>query len=249
MSAPAKRAWYVACYYLSWGWFAAVALALNAACVPLLLLPGRSGAGIRVRKAIRFLFQLWRSWFHACGVLRVTWEGFDRRLPSGTIYIANHPTLLDATLILSKLPDAICVMKPSLMRNFAIAPAAIMAGYVVSGKPIDTVREAAARVAAGSSLLIFPEGTRTPLGAILGPVKPGFFLGAQRARAPIQLIVIRASPGLVPKGRSWWRPPRALPAWITFTLDRRWEWHAQRSSDQVIAELELRVESVLKGPG
>jgi 1-acyl-sn-glycerol-3-phosphate acyltransferase len=241
MKAKSRRAYYVVGYFLSWGWFAAVAGALNLVCVPLLVLPGRARIGIRVRRAIRSLFRLWGTWFDASGVVKVTWIGFDQPLAAGTIYIANHPTLLDATFILSKLPDAICMMKPALMRNPVIAPAAIMAGYVVSDRPVDTVREAADRVAAGRSLLVFPEGTRTPPGKIFGTVRLGFFLAAARARAPIQLIVIRASPGLAPKGRAWWKPPAVLPGWVTMTMDRRWEWDARRSSAELIAELEERI--------
>src|SRR5208283_5472878 len=167
-------------YILSWVWFAAFGLALNVACAPLLLLPARSWIGVRVRRTIRLLFKFWLCWFHACGMIRLTWRGFDDPLSAGTIYIANHPSILDATFILAKLPDAICVMKASLMRNPAIAPAAILAGYVVSGKPVDAVRDAAAKVAAGRSLLLFPEGTRTPAGKRLGPLKPAFFLCAER---------------------------------------------------------------------
>jgi 1-acyl-sn-glycerol-3-phosphate acyltransferase len=246
MRARVTKGFYLACYYLSWGWFAAVAIALNAFCAPFLLLPARFRSGIRVRSVIRFLFDLWRRWFHACGVLRVTWNGFDRPLCPGTIYIANHPTLLDATLILSKLPDAICVVKESLMRNPVIAPAAILAGYVVSGNPVDTVRDAAAKVAAGRSLLVFPEGTRTPSGTSVGPLKPALFHCAERARAPIQLIVVRASKDLVPKGRPWWRPPSELPAWLTFTLDQRWEWDAGRSSAELKSDIESRISSVFE---
>ncbi|MGD1030780.1 MAG: lysophospholipid acyltransferase family protein [Opitutaceae bacterium] len=245
MKARIKRGFYAACYILSWGWFAAVGLALNVVCTPLLLVPARSWIGIRVRRAIRLLFKLWLCWFHACGMIRLTWTGFDEPLPAGTVYIANHPTILDATFILAKLPDAICVMKASLMRNPAIAPAAILAGYVVSGKPVDAVRDAAAKVAAGRSLLLFPEGTRTPAGTRLGPLKPAFFLCAERAKAPIQLIVVRAPADLAPKGRAWWRWPSELPSLVTLTLDRRWEWDARRSSAELIAEIESRIVSVI----
>jgi len=45
-------------------------------------------------------------------------------------------------------------------------------GYIAGEKGVDLVREVAARIAAGQSLLIFPEGTRTATGATLGPLKP-----------------------------------------------------------------------------
>jgi len=45
------------------------------------------------------------------------------------VYVANHPGLLDATFILARLPDTICIFKPALIRNPAMGPAAIMAEY------------------------------------------------------------------------------------------------------------------------
>jgi 1-acyl-sn-glycerol-3-phosphate acyltransferase len=245
MTSGVARALYGACYYLSWFWFAAVALALNAACVPLLLIPGSPRAGALVRRAIRSLFSLWGWWLDWSGVVRVAWLGFERPLTAGTVYVANHPTLVDATVILSRLPDAICVMKPSLMRNPFTGPAAAAAGYVVFGRTVDGVRDAAAKVAAGKSLLIFPEGTRTPDGAILGPMVHGFLMSAERARAPVELLVVRASPGLGRKGSPWWRLPPVLPASITVTQDRRWEWDGRRTSAELLVELEGRMKAAL----
>ena len=231
--------------YVSWVLFGIFGLALNVGCLPLLLLPRRPGISRRVRTVIRWLFDFWLRWFHASGVIRVTWRGFDAPLAAGTVYVANHPTLLDATFLLARLPDAICIFKPSLRRNPATGPAAIVAGYVDGDSGIDLIRDAAERVAAGCSLLVFPEGTRTQPGTVLGPLKPGFALVASRARAPVQLIVIRASSDLVPRGRPWWRPPAALPFRLELTLDRRWEYDPGRPTAVLTAEVGRRLSEVL----
>ena len=125
------HSYYVAAYYASWVVFLAVGLALNLVCAPLLLLPHRDTYGPRTRRVIRNLFDFWVRWFHASRVLQITWTGFDAPLTPGTVYIANHPTLLDATFLLARLPDAICIFKPALMHNPAIGPAALMAGYAL----------------------------------------------------------------------------------------------------------------------
>ena len=80
-----------------------------------------------------------------------------------------------------------------------------------------TVATIAARVAAGRSLLVFPEGTRTAPGTRLNPLKPGFALIASRAHAPVRLIIVRAPRDLVPKGWSWWRAP-SFPSHVDITL-------------------------------
>ena len=49
MKAWASRGFYVACYFISWGWFALVGLIFNMACAPLLLVPARNRIGIWVR--------------------------------------------------------------------------------------------------------------------------------------------------------------------------------------------------------
>jgi 1-acyl-sn-glycerol-3-phosphate acyltransferase len=247
MRASGARAYYVACFYLSLVWFAAFALVFNALCAPLLILPGRSRVAFGMRRMISLLFRLLGFWFRVSGVVRVTWIGFDRPLSPGTVYVANHPTLVDATMILSRLTDAVCLMKSPLMRNFLIAPAAVMAEFVASEQPVEALLDATAKLIAGRSILLFPEGTRTPAGAILGTVNPAFIACAERARAPIQLIVIQASPDLAPKGRAWWRPPSVLPGSMRITLDRRWEWNDGRRSDDLIAKIEQRIRSVLGG--
>ncbi len=245
MNAGVARAYFLALYYLSWAWFALGALAISGVCLPLLLFPARERLGPATRQTIRRFLRLWGWWLNTCGVVRQEWRGFERPLTVGTVYVANHPTLVDATFLLSRLPDAICVMKPSLMRNPAIAPATTLAGYVASGMTLDGIHDAAAKVAAGRSLLVFPEGRRTPEGSVLGPMMHGFLLSAQRAHAPVELIMIQATPGLTTKGRSWWRPPPVLPARVTLTLDRRWEWQAGRASAELLAEIELRLKTLL----
>jgi 1-acyl-sn-glycerol-3-phosphate acyltransferase len=212
------RLYHVPANWVSWVLFASVGLLLNVVCAPLLLLPDRAHYGPAVRNAIRRLFVAWCGWLHATRLIFVHWEGFDPEALSGpAVYISNHPGLLDATFVLARLPDAICIFKPAIMRNPALGPAALMAGYACGDSGVDLIRDVAARVNAGRSLLIFPEGTRTAPDVNLNPLKPGFALIAARARVPIRLILIRAPRDLVPKGWSWWRAP-SFPSYVNVTL-------------------------------
>ena len=218
---------------------------VNLLCVPLLLLPGRERLGPAMRGVIRGLFTVWVRWLQAGRCVRVSWRGFDGPLAPRTIYIANHPTFVDATFLLARLPDTICIFKPALMRNPAIGPLALLAGYVAGETGIHSIRDVAGRVAAGRSLLVFPEGTRTKPGTMLGTLKPGYALIADRARAAVQLIVIRASPDLGSRSRPWWRLPAVLPMWEELTLDRRWEYDPARRTRDLTAEVERRLSEVL----
>lgn len=214
-----RRLWLPPAYFLSWIWFGLGGLALNLACVPLLLLPNRERHGPRARATTRWLFNFWLRWMHASGVVRVTWNGFDRPLPTGVVYVANHPCLVDAPFLLARLPDTVCIFKPAVLRNPFMAPTALLCGYVSAGdNGIDLIRNSVDRLNAGQSLLVFPEGTRTASGVALNPLKAGFAFIARRAGCPVQLIRVRSSPLLARKTLRWWRVP-PLPGWVDFTLD------------------------------
>jgi 1-acyl-sn-glycerol-3-phosphate acyltransferase len=203
---------------VSWSLFAAVGLSLNLVSAVLLLSRDRARHAPAVRAAMRRLFSSWCAWLHFTRLIYVRFHGFTPDALSGpAIYIANHPGLLDATFILARLPDAICIFKPAIMRNPVLGPAARMAGYVAGESGVDLIRDVAARVSGGDSLLIFPEGTRTLPGRTLNPLKPGFALIAARARVPVRVIAIRAPRDLVPKGWPWWRAPQ-FPAQVDVTL-------------------------------
>ena len=242
----AKRIYYVTIYYVSWFFFGLVGLGLNIACIFLLPLPGRKARSAGVRMAIRVLFDFWLKWLHASRVVRVRWHGFNEPLKTGKVYVANHPMLIDAPLLLARLPNAVCIFKPSLMRNPVLGPAAIMAGYVSGDAGVDVIRDAAAKVAAGCSILIFPEGTRTAQGAAPGPFKPGFALIAAQAKAPVQLIVLRSTPELTARGRPWWKVPSIMPARVEIALDRQWDYAEGRHASALTTEIEQRLSTVLQ---
>ena len=230
-------------YYLPWGWFGLGGILLNVVCSVLLLVPRRTRLGPGARRAIRWMFTFWMQWCHATRIFRVEWRGFDETpLTTGTVYVANHPSLVDAPVLMARLPDAICIFKPALLRNPAIGPAAIIAGYASGGDGLGTIRDAAEKVAAGRSLLIFPEGTRTGPGKRLGPLKPGFALIAQRAGAPIRLINIHVSRRLTTRGRAWWKLPD-LPTWMQVTLGELIPADTPLSCAEVTAYVEKKLTS------
>jgi 1-acyl-sn-glycerol-3-phosphate acyltransferase len=203
---------------VSWTLFATVGVLLNVGCAPLLLLRDRERHGAAVRATIRRLFVAWCAWLHATRLIYVRFHGFTPDAISGpAVYVANHPGLLDATFILSRLPDAICIFKPAIMRNPVLGPAALMGGYASGDNGVDLIRDVASRVADGKSLLVFPEGTRTVPGTTLNPLRPGFALIAARARVPVRVIIVRAPRDLVPKGWAWWRAPQ-FPSHVDITL-------------------------------
>jgi 1-acyl-sn-glycerol-3-phosphate acyltransferase len=270
-----KSCHYALAYYMSWVFFMGGGLVLSVCSLPLLPWRGNTAVERRMRAVQRVLFRLMIFWFRISGVLRIRFNGFDSPAPpsphaspaapscfapsaspaprahhaTGTVYISTHPTLIDAPLLLARLPDTIGVTKPGVINHPLIGAAAIMAGFVTGTDGVDMLRVVTEKIRAGSSLLIFPEGTRTERGAALNPFRPGYVLIASRAAAPVRLVIVRASAGLVTRGRPWWKLPDTLPASIDFTLDREWRPDPAKPAAALNAEIEARARACLRqGP-
>jgi 1-acyl-sn-glycerol-3-phosphate acyltransferase len=162
-------------------------------------------------------FALFHWWCEFALLVYVRYEGFDRLPRGGLILAANHPALIDITCLLARVPEAVCIFKPAIRRNPVLGAAARRAGYLGSDGGHEVIRAAADKVATGHTLVVFPEGTRTPPGAGLLPFKPGFVLIARRAGVPIQLVRITTDSDVLTKGRAWWKLPR-FPAHIEVAL-------------------------------
>lgn len=185
------------------------------------LLAGGRPAGAaterRFQRLIHRHFAVFHWWCARMRLVYVRYHGFERLPRGGVVLVANHPALIDITCLLARLPEALCIFKPAIRRNPVLGAAARRAGYLGSDGGLELVRDAAAKVASGRTLVIFPEGTRTPPDTRLLPFKPGFVLIAQRARVPIQLVRITTDSDVLTKGRAWWRLPK-FPANVDLTL-------------------------------
>ena len=126
----------------------------------------------------------------ASGMMRIDASCLDAlRDERGLIFVANHPTMLDALLLVARLPRSACIMKADLMRNIFLGAGARLARYIRNDSARTMVRLAVDDLKNGGQLVIFPEGTRTvtpPLNAF----RPGVTLIAKLAQAPIQTVFI-----------------------------------------------------------
>ena len=138
----------------------------------------------------------------------------------GLVIAPNHPALIDVVLVISRLPRVVCIAKASLWDNPALGAGARLAGYIRNdASQYRLVRDAAAAVAAGRQLLVFPEGTRTTGGAV-GPMKGGFALMARRAGAPVQTVLLESNTPYLRKGWPLLKQP-PFPLFFRARLGRR----------------------------
>ena len=154
------------------------------------------------------------------GLLRLDAEALDPlRDEAGLVIIANHPSLLDAMMLVARLPRSACVMKASLAHNPFTGPGARLARYIRNDSTHGMVRLAVNDLRAGGQLLLFPEGTRTTRWPV-NPFNSTVGLIAKLAPAPVQTVFIDTDSPYLGKGWPIWRLP-PLPIVFTVRLGRR----------------------------
>lgn len=136
------------------------------------------------------------------GVANLEWQG------GPFVFVANHASHLDTLAVRAALP-------PPLRRRLMVAAAADyffrwrVVGTLLrcaigaipaarAGSGIGGLRECLAAIAAGSSVLIFPEGTRSLAGR--GAFRDGAAWLACRAGVPVVPLLIEGTPEGLPRG-------------------------------------------------
>jgi len=183
------------------------------------LLPQRWGRPLG-RRVITAGFRLYLATLTLMGACRFDLSALDAlRGEEALILAPNHPGLLDAVMILSRLPDVACILKSGLMDNILFGAGSRLACYIRNDSPRGMILQAVQDLRRGSHLLLFPEGTRTTRPPI-NPLKGSLGLISRRAGVPIQTVLIETeSPFL---GKTWplFRRP-SLPIHYRLRLGRR----------------------------
>jgi 1-acyl-sn-glycerol-3-phosphate acyltransferase len=231
---PQQLVWFPLAYVL----FGGVGVFTSIGCFALsLLLPTRWGRPwgqtVIQRLFAFFVWYLQRTGlasfdFHDLASLR------DRR---GIIIAVNHPSLLDAVFVVSRLPRVFCLMKAGILSNLVLCGTARLAGYVDNHSGKRMVERCVARLLEGDSLVIFPEGTRTVESGV-NSFKMGFALIAKLARAPVQTVFIRANSPLLSKHWPLFKPPDQFPLSYSLELGRQFAPEAGQDPKEFGTEIE-----------
>lgn len=145
-----------------------------------------------------------RTLLWAWGV-RVVVRG-EREAPRGpVVYAANHASTLDIPVLFAHLPANFRIVHK---RSLYLLPVFGLYLYCCGHIGIDRSRafrarksleRAARRIAGGTSVAVFPEGTRSPDGSVL-PFKKGSFVLAIRAGVPIVPVSLCGVKHVAPRG-------------------------------------------------
>jgi 1-acyl-sn-glycerol-3-phosphate acyltransferase len=210
------RAYQIIAYYASFVLFAVLAFSLNVFSLLFGWIPGLSGKERFFQRMVHRAFAVFVGFVSRARIVPVRYVGFDQWPSRPVLVVANHPGLMDVGWVIARVPELSCIYKPDIGHSPLFSFTARRAGYLSSEHGRRLLRTAAAKLADGHSVLVFPEGTRTRQGD-LNPLKPGFVVMARMAPAPIQLVRIICDSALLTKGPPWWRVP-PLPATVTVTL-------------------------------
>lgn len=198
------------------------------------LLPRRWGQPLG-RFLIMAGFRTYLGFLALCCACRFELSALDGLRHEGPlIVVANHPSLLDAVMILSRLPNAVCVMKAGLMDNILFGAAARLARYIRNDAPLNLILDAREELRRGAQLVIFPEGTRTTTFPV-DPLLPTAAVIAGRTGTPVQALCIAFSSPYLGKGWPLFARPD-LPLDISIRRGRRFA--APKDAGDLTAQLE-----------
>ena len=182
-------------------------------------LPHRQGQVIG-RAAISWIYRNCWTCAQGLGLMRIDYAALDvLSHDAGLIIAANHPSMLDALLIIARVPRGICIMRANLMRNPFLGPGARLARYIRNDQPRRMIRSCVANLKEGGQLVLFPEGTRT-IRAPINRFRPGITLIAHMAQVPIQTVILEADSPYLGKGWPIWRTPE-FPVVVRARLGQR----------------------------
>lgn len=198
---------------LGFSWFGVLCLGLSFVAFPLLrLLPGtREERELRAQRAVHWALRSFNRVLRALGICTITLRGVERlREPGAHLVVANHPTLIDVTMLMALMPQLDCVAKRATWSNPFMMGTVRATGYLANDDGPALVDAGSERLQRGRSLLLFPEGTRSPRGG-LQPFQRGAAHLALRTGLPLLPVVIRCDPPSLMKGQKWWDvPPRKM---------------------------------------
>lgn len=152
------------------------------------------------------LNQRWAEGMIRWNRIRATLEGTEHLVPGQPyVFLANHVSHIEIWVLLARLPGSVrFIYKRELEKVPVFGRAIVATGHI----PIDRQKpssafaayDAAAKdIRAGTSAIVFPEGTRSNDGRLM-PLKKGPFVLAIAAQVPVVPVAVLGAFESMPKG-------------------------------------------------
>ncbi len=128
-----------------------------------------------------------------------------KRDDSSYIYVSNHSSMYDIPVLLSTLPGNVKIIYKKELEKIPIFGWGLKRSPFIAiersdpRRAMSSIDEAVKSIKDGSSVIVFPEGTRSKDGQ-LSSFKRGAFLLAARAGKPIVPVTVIGSAQILPAG-------------------------------------------------
>lgn len=187
---------------------------------------------------------IWGTFLVKCLGIQLEVHGRENLEPDKPcIYAANHQSAFDIFVLLAVLPPVKFLAKIELFSIPLFGIALARAGSLPVDRSnrqaaVKSIDRAAQAVRGGSSIIIFPEGTRSPTKEMLEFKKGGFVL-AIKSGQPIVPISISGAGAVLPRG--WGRVHRGP---IKVVIDRPipTDTYKRKNKDELMALLRKVIE-------
>tara|TARA_R110002050_G_scaffold1244_4_gene8642 strand:+ start:76333 stop:77085 length:753 start_codon:yes stop_codon:yes gene_type:complete len=228
--------------YLGLGLLGAMCLIWTPIAFILYPLVPMSQARILGRYVITLSFRFYLAILSLSGRFSFDLKELDLLASEPALIIApNHPSLLDAVMVISRLPNISCVLKAELLNNIFLGAGARLARYISNKTVRHMVVMAEDDFSCKSHLLLFPEGTRTTINPV-NRFKGSVGLIAHHVQVPVQTILIETDSLFLSKGWSLFRKP-PMPIHYRVRLGKRFE--PPQNTKRFMTELERYFRDVL----
>lgn len=157
--------------------------------------------------AVHLVARAWGRSILWVSAIRVNVNGFDSEwVKRPNIYMSNHQSNFDIPVLLSAFPAQFRWLAKAELFKIPIFGSSMRGAGAISidrsnrKSAFASLNLAAKMIRSGTSVMIFPEGTRSDDGQLL-PFKKGGFVLSVDAGVPIVPIVISGTHEIMPKGR------------------------------------------------
>jgi 1-acyl-sn-glycerol-3-phosphate acyltransferase len=201
-----------------------ICLTWSVFAIPLyFILPKRLGTKVG-RHGICYGFRLYAWSLSITRIYRLDLRAIDSLRGGPPLILApNHPSLIDALLILTRHPNLVCVMKSQLMNNVFLGSGSRLARYVRNDSSRQLVKESVSHLREGGVLLLFPEGTRTTQNPINSFLVGSVGLIAKHAKVPVQTLLVETDSPFLSKGWPLFKHLPKIPIVYRVKLGRRFD--------------------------
>ena len=160
----------------------------------------------RARLCVHYSFYFFIELMHKLGIMTYEVNGLEKLNRPGQLIIANHPTLIDIVFLISRIPDASCIVKEKLWHNLFTRGPVINAGYISNGNSEKMINDCVACLNSAGTMIIFPEGTRTKADKEYKFQRGAAHIALQ-ANAIVTPVILSCSPSALTKAERWYQIP------------------------------------------